>query len=379
MSIVKSFLSRYYLLIIREIFPTNQSHERRSFMKKAMLFVSLLVATAMLLSACGTAATPTPAPTAVPPTAVPPTAVPPTAVPTATTNPLGTAADPIVMAFAPSTSAQTLTTGGQALADKLKALTGYEFKVTVPTNYAALIEAMGSGNAEVGWLPPAAYIVAKAKGYANVTAVALRNGADHYAFQFIANKARVDDGTFKVYYDPTTGKDTADAATALAQFAGKKPCYTDPLSASGYLVPSGFLASNSIKTLAGAWVQGHPTVVKSVYLSPKGEICDFGATYVPMADVSSTFKDVNDKVVTIWVSDPIIPNDTVAYGTNLPADMQQKITDALVQIGSTPDGLALLKGAGYSWGGVKVVDDSFFDDFRVYLQSIHFDFNNYNG
>ena len=264
-------------------------------MKKAMLFVSLLVATAMLLSACGTAATPTPAPTAVPPVVVPPTAVP---VPT--TNPLGTAADPIVMAFAPSTSSQTLTTGGQALADKLKVITGLEFKVTVPTNYAALIEAMGSGNAEVGWLPPAAYIVAKAKGYANVAIVALRNGSDHYAFQFIANKARVDAGTFKVYYDPATGKDTADAATALAQFAGKKPCYTDPLSASGYLVPSGFLASNGIKTLAGAWVQGHPTVVKSIYLSPAGEICDFGATYTPMADVSKTFADVNDKVAVVY-------------------------------------------------------------------------------
>jgi ABC-type phosphate/phosphonate transport system substrate-binding protein len=69
----------------------------------------------------------------------------------------------------------------------------------------------------------------------------------------------------------------------------------------------------------------------------------------------------------------------VAFATGLPADLRQKISDALITIGSTPDGLALLKGAGYSWGGVKAVDDSFFDDFRVYLQSIKFDFNNYNG
>ena len=351
-------------------------------MKKAFVFVSLLVAAVMFLTACGPAATPTPVATVAPVAPVatePPTAVPPpptdTPVPPPTANPLGTAADPIVMAFAPSTSSQTLTTGGQALADQFKTLTGYEFKVTVPTSYAALIEAMGSNNAQVGWLPPAAYIVAHAKGYADVTAVALRNGADHYAFQYIANKAQ----GFTVYYDPATGKDTGDAATALAQFAGKKPCYTDPLSASGYLVPSGFLAANKIKTLAGAWVQGHPTVVKSVYLSPKGEICNFGATYVPMADVSKDFPDVADKVVTIWVSDPIIPNDTVAFGKDLPADMRKKISDAIVKIGSTADGQALLKGAGYSWGGVKAVDDSFFDDFRVYLQSIKFDFNNYNG
>jgi phosphonate transport system substrate-binding protein len=343
-------------------------------MKKVFVFVYLIVAAVMLLTACGPAATATPEPpTAVPPTKVPPTAVPPTAEPTV--NPLGTAAMPIVMAFAPSTSTQTLSTGGQALADQLKVMTGYEFSVIVPTNYAALIEAMGSGNAQVGWLPPAAYIVAHAKGYADVAVVALRNGSDHYAFQYIANVAQ----GFTAYYDPTTGKDTADAATALAQFAAKKPCWTDPLSASGYLVPSGFLASNGIKTSAGAWVQGHPTVVKSVYLSPKGEICNFGGTYVPMADVSKDFPDVATQVVTIWVSDPIIPNDTVAFAAGVPADIRQKITDALMQIGSTADGQALLKGAGYNWGGVETVDDSFFDNFRVYLQSIKFDFNNFNG
>ncbi len=350
-------------------------------MKKTYLFLSILVAAVMLLTACGPAAT-TAAPTATMPpatsaplpteTPVPPTA---TTVPSPTPIPLGSAGDPIVLAFAPSTSSQTLTTGGGALAAQLTTMTNLQFKVTVPTSYAALIEAMGSDNAQVGWLPPAAYIVAKSKGYANVAMVSLRNGADHYAFQYIANVGE----KFTVYYDPKTGKDTADVATALAQFAGKKPCYTDPLSASGYLVPSGFLAANKISTLAGAWVQGHPTVVKSVYLSPKGEICDFGATYVPMADVSKTFPDVANKVKTIWVSDPIIPNDTVAFGKDLPADMQTKISAALLQLASTPDGLKLLAGVGYSWGGAKAVDDSFFDDFRVYLQSINFDFNNYNG
>ena len=139
-------------------------------MKKAFIVVSLLVSAVMLLTACGPAATPTAAPTEPP-------------VPTPTTNPLGTAAMPIVMAFAPSMNSQTLTTGGQALADKLKELTGFEFTVTVPTSYAALIEAMGSDQAQVGWLPPAAYVVAKSKGYVDLGVIALRKGADHYGFQ----------------------------------------------------------------------------------------------------------------------------------------------------------------------------------------------------
>jgi phosphonate transport system substrate-binding protein len=333
-------------------------------MKKITIVLSLLLVATMFLTACGTAATPTPAP-------VPPTAVPPTPEPTAI--PLGTADNPLILALAPSATTQELLASGDSIATQLSQITGYTIKTTVPTSYAALIEAMGSGNAHVGFMPTVPYIVAHEKGYADVGLVVLRNGADHYGFEFVANAAH----GFTSYYDAATGKDTADAATALAQFAGKKPCYTDPLSSSGYLVPAGLLASTKIKTLAGAWVQGHPTVIKSVYLSPKGEICDFGAAYIDArSSIAKDFPDVNDKVSIIYVSDPIIPNDTVSYSASLPADMRTKITAALLQMLGTPDGLAAFK-AVYQIDSLKAVDDSFYDDYRVYLQAINFDVNSY--
>jgi phosphonate transport system substrate-binding protein len=336
-------------------------------MKKFYLFLAALVAATMLLAACTPTATPTPVVTAAPTQA--PTAPPPPPPPE-----WGTADKPLVMALAPSANTETLMAGGEAIAAKLTELTGLVIKTTVPTNYAALIEAMGSGNAQIGWLPPAAYIVAHAKGYSDVGMVTLRNGADHYAFQFVANA----DAGFTAYYDPDSGNNSVGPAQALGQFAGKKPCWTDPLSASGYLVPAGYLGNLGISTKAGAWVQGHPTVIKSVYLSPKGEICDFGATYVDArSSIAKDFPDVNDKVVVVWVSDARIPNDTVAYSSEVPADMRTKLTDALIQIASTPEGLQLLKDGGYSIGGLRAVDDAFFDEFRVYLQSIKFDFNNY--
>lgn len=322
----------------------------------------LLTAAVLLLAACGAPATPTTAPTAAPATEAP------TSAPQ-----YGTADNPIVLALAPSATTQELLASGDAIAAQLSQITGYTFKTTVPTSYAALVEAMGSGNAQVGFLPTVPYIVAHEKGYADVGLVVLRNGSDHYGFQFIANAAH----GFTSYYDAATGKDTADAATALAQFADKKPCYTDPLSSSGYLVPAGFLASNNIKTKAGAWVQGHGTVVKSIYLSPNGEICDFGATYTDArSSIAKDFPDVNDKVVIIFVSDPIIPNDTVSYATTLPADIRQKISDAMLQMLGTEDGLAAFK-AIYQIDALKVVDDSFYDDYRVYLEAIHFDINSY--
>lgn len=334
-------------------------------MKKSLnLLFAVMAIFVLVLSACAPA---TPAPTEAPVvTEAPATEAP---APTATEPPapeLGTPENPLIMALAPSATTQELQTGGQAIADKMSEITGYTIQVTVPTNYAAMIEAMGAGNAHIGWLAPVQYIVAHGNGFADVGLATIRNGSDHYAVQFVANTA----AGFTSYYDATTAANTGDAPTALAQFTDKKPCWTDPLSASGYIIPSGILKKYEIKTKSGAWVQGHPTVIKSVYLSPKGEICDFGATFVDArSNVTTDFPDVNDKVQIIWVSDPFIPNDNVSYAANVPTDIRAKLNEALLTIASTEDGITLLKNGGYSIQGLKEVDDTFYDDFRVYLEA----------
>ena len=105
------------------------------------------------------------------------------------------------------------------LPQKLKELTDLEYKVIIPNSYTALIEAMASGNAHVGFMPTLAYLLAKQAGAAEVKLVVVRNGSDFYGAQFIAN---VDSG-FTSYFDAETNTNTADAATALVQFDGKTP------------------------------------------------------------------------------------------------------------------------------------------------------------
>ncbi len=319
-------------------------------MKKLFFVLSLVLAATIALSACTPKATPTPEVTTAP-----------TAAPT-----LGTPDNPLVMALAPSATTQELIASGDSIAAQLSAITGYTITTTVPTAYGALIEAMGAGNAHIGWMPPLAYVVMKSKGYGDVGLVTLRAGLDHYGFEYIARN----DAGFTSYYDAATGKDTADAKTALAQFDGKKPCWTDPYSASGYVMPLANLTSLGFTVKAGAFVQGHPTVVTAVY--SKG-ICDFGAVYIDARSaVVKTLPDVMTVVDIIWVSDNIIPNDNVAYATVVPADMRTKLNDALLQLTTTEEGKAALK-AVYNIDGLKVVDDSFYDDFRVYLQSTGLD------
>jgi len=113
--------------------------------------LGVLVVLAMALTACQPAATPTPEPTQ-PPTQVeiPTTPPQPTATPEPTAVPLGSPENPIIMALAPSATAQELIASGEAIAKQLSDLTGYTIKTTVPNSYGALVEAMGAGNAHIG-------------------------------------------------------------------------------------------------------------------------------------------------------------------------------------------------------------------------------------
>jgi len=316
------------------------------------------------LSACAQP-TAAPAATEAPTTAAPATTEAPTEAPTAAAaaKPLGTADNPIIMALAPSATADQLTVGGDAIAKQLNELTGYTFKVIIPNSYTALIEAMASGNAQIGWMPTFAYLLAKQKGAATVALVTVRNGSDFYGAQYVAN---VSSG-FTPYFDPATNKNTADAPTALKQFDGKRPCFTDPLSTSGYIIPGGLLSQYGVKYRTPAAVQGHPAVVSALYV---GGICDFGATYVDArTSIQKTYPDVMDKIVVIWRTDNIIPNDNVSYSSTMPADVAAKLTQALLDMSSTDSGREVLKNMGYDIEGLKVAEDSFYDPFRAALQA----------
>ncbi|MCC7360696.1 MAG: PhnD/SsuA/transferrin family substrate-binding protein [Anaerolineales bacterium] len=342
------------------------------------LFAALALA-ALMLGACTPAATSTPtsapAPTEAvateaPPTEAPttaPTDVPPTDVPTdvpeptATTVALGSPDKPIIMAIAPSATSDTLIASGNTIAELLSAETGLTIQAVVPTNYQAMIQAMCSGNGQIGWLPPFAYLVAQqtmtkdAAGNdvpcADVAFITLRNGLDHYATQFI--------GASGVFTPGTT-------LEALKQFADKKPCWTDPLSASGYVIPASLLAQEGVKTKTAAFVQGHPTVVRAVYA---GGICDFGATFVDArtnSAIQTDLPDVNDKVVVVYQTENIIPNDTVAFAFDVPEDLRATLAAAFEKVSKSEEGAAAMKTL-YSIDGLQSVDDTFFDDFRVLL------------
>ena len=102
---------------------------------------------------------------------------------------------------------------------------------------------------------------------------------------------------------------------------------------------------------------------------PTGVICDFGATYIDARTSDKVHTDVNEKIVVIWRTDNIIPNDNVSFSTAMDAETGTKVKDALLAMGEADDGKEILKNAGYEIQGFKVAEDSFYDAFRAALQA----------
>ncbi|MDH3743745.1 MAG: PhnD/SsuA/transferrin family substrate-binding protein, partial [Acidobacteriota bacterium] len=69
----------------------------------------------------------------------------------------------IRMLFVPSVEQGTLVERGDQLAAYIRRDTGLTLRVHVPTSYAAVIQALGSDQADVAWMPAFAYVIANAR------------------------------------------------------------------------------------------------------------------------------------------------------------------------------------------------------------------------
>ncbi len=285
--------------------------------------------------------------------------------PTPTSAPLGTQENPLVLALIPAMAPEgTRVEAGKTFAAQLAEETGYTFVVVVPESYANLVEAFGRGNVHLAVLNPYAYALAYQKGYVSAAFAGSKDGQKTYGAQFIA---RADAG-FTSYYDARAQANTAEAATALAQFRDKKPCWSDTVSPSGYVIPAGLLAYHDIQTRPAAFVQGQPTVARAVYV---GGICDFGATYIDARTfpaLRDAFPDILEQVNIIWQVPAIIPHDALVMAKSLPPEIAAALQTALFRLTGMQAGRQALRSA-YGIDEWEAVTDAFYADFRLYLEA----------
>lgn len=299
----------------------------------------------------------TPSPTPTPDFALTP-------FPTATVAPIGTDDNPIRLALiANSDASQVRLQAGIDIASQLTEATGLTVHAQTYPDYPTLIAALQQGQLHIAFLPPLTYLYARERDLVQVKLLANHFGVYLYGTQLIANQA----SGFTPYFDSKTGQNTVEPGEALQQFAGKRPCWTDPGSPSGYIYPIGILKANNIETANPSIVQSHAGVIRALYVQG---ICDFGATYAGMGDPLSSnsvsdLPGVQNQIVVLWRSDPVIPNLNVSFSTILPDDIQDRLSGAFMNYAQTDEGRNALSLANdYDIKDLQQYDDTIYDALR---------------
>ena len=298
-----------------------------------------------------------------------PTNVPPETTPTATssafpTAELGLAENPLILALPPSFNSPEQINAAKAIASQFTERTGYAVVTIAPNSYTELVDALSKGNAHIVLLNPYAYELAFQRDLVRASYAVTKDEEGTYGAQFLATRK----GGFTSYFNPASGENTEDAPIALAQFAGKKPCWSDETSPSGYVIPLGYLNKNQIITKPAAFVEGHPTVVRSLYASG---ICDFGATYIDarkFPSLEDQFPDLIEQVIVVWQIPAIIPYDVLAFSTDMPQPMRDLLASFVPAIMQTEAGKAAFKTA-YDIDALQPVNDGYYEEFRTYVQA----------
>ena len=277
---------------------------------------------------------------------------------------LGLAENPLILALPPSANSQAQIDAAKVLASQFTERTGYTVVTIAPDSYTTLVDSLGKGNAHIVLLDPYAYELAYQRGWVRASYAVLKEEKGTYGAQFLATRR----GGFTSYFNEGSGENTDEAAVALAQFAGKKPCWSDETSPSGYVIPLGYLNKNQIITKPPAFVEGHPTVVRSLYASG---ICDFGATYIDarkFPSLEDAFPDLIEQVIVVWQIPPIIPYNVLAFSTNMPQAMRDVFTSLIPAIMQTEAGKAAFKTA-YDIDALEPANDGYYEEFRTYIDA----------
>lgn len=261
---------------------------------------------------------------------------------------LGTEDNPLVWVLVPSQDTEAVLAGAEDIAAALEEETGLVMNTIVSTDFTGAVEAMCSDEAHMGALNTFNYLVANGRDCAEVGVASVRFGSTFYTGQVIT---RADSGI-----------------ASISDLAGKTFCRPDPTSTSGWVIPSLAMQAEGIDPEADLAeivdAGGHDAVVIAVY---NGD-CDAGSTFVDArGNVEEDFPDVMDVVSVITESAPI-PNDNISFGPSVDAETRTTLVDFFLGLASDEAGLELLNTV-YSWSGMEVVGDDFYDGFRQTLEA----------
>lgn len=253
------------------------------------------------------------------------------------------------LVLTPSQKPTDLLASGEEFAQVLGKLVGVPVRVTVASDYAAVIEALRNRTADLAFVHPVGYVLASREARAVIVARNLWHGKSTFTARFYVRR---DSGI-----------------ASVEALRGKTIAFVDPASSSGYTYPMVLLIQKGLVT------KGDPrTFFKDVVFSGAHD-ASMRALLNGHVDAIASFdmareqylKDPAERERVVAVAEtPAIPEAGIAARDGLDPAMFAKVRAALLQI-RAPAHAALLKRL-YDIDGFEAAEDRDYDPVRAAVE-----------
>jgi phosphonate transport system substrate-binding protein len=246
------------------------------------------------------------------------------------------AADPetLIVAFQPQENPERLQLNAEAMTKYLSTELGMPVKIYLPTDYAAVVEALRAGHAHVAYFSAWPYLLAHNLAGADVLVAEERNGRPFYYSQWYAR---------------------ADSPIeSLADARGKRAAFTAPSSTSGYLFPLAKLIEDGLLEPNGdpmrffsrvVFAGGYEQALKALL---NGQVDVAAASdYAP----DRYLTDTERRQLKVIARQGPVPTHCIAAKNSLSPALRARIQTALLKL-NEPEHKSLLKSV---YGAEKLV------------------------
>jgi phosphonate transport system substrate-binding protein len=238
---------------------------------------------------------------------------------------------------------------------------GVRTVIITGTSYTAVIEAMRAGRADAIEVGPFTYVLANRE--ANAEAIAVANYVNEVTLENFDEVVNPEDlpGYYSLFF---TRK--GSGVRTIEDIAGRSLAFTDPASASGYLIPAtrllvelGFSGPAELEEFAQVIFAGnHPAAVLSVsngttdvgatfdanlpLVADRGdiELCGYDAMtgefpyYFPMTqeEIEAIYDECPDGNIVVIAQSAVIPETPFAVRADLPESFKDAVRDVLLDL-----------------------------------------------
>ena len=261
--------------------------------------------------------------------------------------------------FVPTNNDGSMEAKARPFAEYLTEKLGRPVNVTLATDYSTIVEAMASGQVDIGIMPPAAYVQARDQGAAKAI---LTSQLGAYDQETGLPKDGELSGTFRgeVLVRADSGLET------LEDLKGKRIATLSPNSASGYIYPVAEMKNLGIdptKDCTLTTVNDIPSEMTAV-LNGQQDACFVfeGARNVFQGVFPE--EDLFETLNVLYLTEGDIPNDAIAVQPDMDEELVTQVKDVFLNMKNDEagsDAMSLWSHLGY-----EEVDESVYDTVKDY-------------